>query len=245
MTTEIDFEKYKPIIITFDGTSASGKGTIVKGLREKLGEKYRVLDAGLMYRVITYYFQKINQINPDSLREYSDLKKFLKKEVNVEMNELGEIVLNGTIIEDSKLRGPEIDPFIARYAEIDEVKLNSIAKQKQIIQSYDGGWILDGRCMGSAVAPDAQAKFYMDAPLLVRATRRHIDYIRSGKTGYSTEEIAIDLQKRDRKDMNTNIAPLVKPNDAIEIDSYKRNPEQAIEIAIDYVTKKIIEEGKK
>jgi len=244
MTNKINFDNYRPIIITFDGTSASGKGTIVRGLKNKLGENYRVLDAGSMYRALTYYFQKENLISPQKLSENENLESFLKEEINIEIDSLGQVVLNDRIIEDKELRGPQIDPFIAKYSEIDEIKKSLVNKQTQMIKNNDCGWILDGRCMGSAVAPFAQAKFFMDAPPLVRATRRHMDYIKSGKTDYSTEEISIDLERRDEKDRNTNIAPLKNPEDAIQIDSYKRNPVQGLEIALDYITKKIIEEGK-
>jgi len=244
MTTKINFDEYKPIIITFDGTSASGKGTIVRGLKKELGDNYRILDAGLMYRALTYHFQKINKLNPQNLKEHPDLENFLEENINLKVNDSGFVILNEQLLSDKELRGYEIDPFIAKYSEIDEVKTLLIDKQREILQNTDCGWICDGRCMGTAVAPFAEAKFYMDAPLLVRATRRHIDYIKSGKTDYSTEEIKIDLEKRDERDRNTRIAPLLKPEDAIEIDSYKRNPVQGVEIALDYVIKKIIEEGK-
>lgn len=98
--------------------------------------------------------------------------------------------------------------------------------------------------MGTAVAPEAQVKFYMDAPLLVRATRRHFDYVKAGKLGYSTEDISIDLEQRDKMDKAAHIAPLKKPHDAIEIDSFKYSPEGVVEKAITRVKQKILEAGR-
>ncbi len=240
---KFDSSLYRPIIITLDGTSASGKGTLVKGLSNKLGN-YQTMDAGAMYRAITFHYLK-NDIDAIKLVESSGdgLEERLSDDINLELTESG-LILNGTKLLDENLRGPAIDPYVSKFGKLDEVKNFAVNLQKGVVESSNCGLILDGRCMGTAVAPQAQAKFFVDAPSLVRATRRHIDYVKAGKTGYSTEQIHIDLERRDEDDYNTKIAPLLKPDDSIYIDSFKFGPEDAIDKVFKYVKTKIIEEGK-
>jgi len=243
---KFDSSEFRPIVITFDGTSASGKGTLVKGLLKLLDSSYQTLDAGAMYRAITYHYLSKNIDAVKLVHDSSDnLTQRLNNEINIKITHEGVLILNKQKMGDSHLRGPTIDPFVAKFSEIDEVKLYVVGLQKKVVSDSSKGWILDGRCMGTAVAPQAQAKFFVDAPPLVRATRRHIDYVGLGKTGYSTERIFIDLEKRDDLDYNTKIAPLKKPQDSILIDSFSYSPEDGIAKAFKYVKSKIEEEGRR
>ncbi len=241
---EFESSLYYPIIITLDGTAASGKGTIVKGLRKRLDNRYKTLDAGAMYRAVTFFYKE-QEISPNKLaKTQGSLLDRLQEEVKLDLNEKGILYLNGNKLLDEQLRGPSIDPHVGKFSELDDVKRYIVNLQKRIVEESECGWILDGRCMGSAVAPQAQVKFYVDAPVWVRAARRQRDYYDSGKTSYSTREVKIDLQKRDDMDMATNIAPLVKPDDAIDIDSADFSPDAVTQYAFEYVKNRIIEEGK-
>lgn len=235
---------YKPIIITIDGTAASGKGTIVRGLKLNLDVRYKTLDAGLMYRALTYFYLEQGIDNVEKLKSTKNLEQKLNAELDMRFNSEGKIILNNKEIESLFLRGPDIDPYVANFGAIDEIKQFIVNKQKKIIQESSCGWILDGRCMGTAVAPQAEVKFYTDAPLLVRATRRHGDYVKAGNLGFSTEEIAIEIEKRDELDMNTNIAPLRKPHDAMEINTYHYSPEAVVQKALVRVKHMILQAGR-
>jgi cytidylate kinase len=240
---EFNSSLYRPIIITLDGTSASGKGTLVKGLSKNLAN-YQTMDAGAMYRAITRFYidDGIDSVNLVK-NSGNDLSERLLNDINLELNDDG-LILNGSRLTDKLLRGPEIDPFVGKYAGIDEVKRFAVDLQKRLVEDSGCGIILDGRCMGSAVAPQAQAKFFVDAPSLVRATRRHIDYVKDGKLGYSTEQIFIDLENRDKLDYDAKTFPLVKPENSIQIDTFSLSPEEGVEKVLKYVKQKIVEEGK-
>ncbi|MGK0209092.1 MAG: cytidylate kinase [Patescibacteria group bacterium] len=240
-----DSNLYNPIIITFDGTSASGKGTLVKGLQKKLNNsRYKTLDAGLMYRALTHHYQQHTNAEKLQQEHEGDLFDFLNDTISIQYNGKN-IRVNDEIIDEKDLRGPDIDPFVGKYASLDAVKTYIVDQQKKAVQEHpENGWILDGRCMGSAVAPQAQAKFYTDAPLQVRATRRHNDYIRSGKRDFSTKQIELDLERRDELDKNTIIAPLIRPNDAIDINTYENSPETGLHHVLEHVYHKIAEAGK-
>jgi len=243
MEKKFDSYLYKPIIITVDGTAASGKGTVVNGLKNHLDKRYKTMDAGLMYRGLTYYYINKN-IDANKLKLKKDLENILSNNILINLSNSGGIILNGEEIDEIYLRGPEIDPFVGKFAAINEVKEYIVSTQKKIVEENENvGWILDGRCMGSAVVPQAQVKFYMDAPLLVRATRRHLQYEKLGKTGYSTEEIKIDLEKRDEQDKCTLIAPLIKPEDSYDLNSYKYSSKGVINKTLTIVERAIIENG--
>lgn len=243
METDFDSKLYLPIIITIDGTAASGKGTLTRGLKANLDSRYRVIDAGLMYRALTYFYIK-QDINSTKLREIPNLERKLMDEFNVNINENDLIVLNGEVLHEDSLKGPSIDPHVANFSDIDEVKKYLVNRQKEIIRQDNYGWILDGRCMGTAVAPHAQVKFYVDADIVARASRRQMDYAKKGRTGYSGREILLDLERRDKKDRDARIAPFKRPEDAIEINSFDYSPEQAVHLAMTRIKHILDEVGK-
>ena len=240
---EFDSKQYDPIIITIDGTAASGKGTLVKGMKQKLDDRYLTMDAGAMYRALTFYYLE-KKISPDKLRSEGGLIEKLKKEVNINFSKKGELLLNDKKLTNNKIRGPHLDPYVACYAEIDEVKKYIVEIQKQIIENSDNGWILDGRCMGTAVVPNAHIKFFVDADPMVRASRRHRDYEDAGNYHKSIQKVYNEILERDKKDRETNIAPLLKPENAIEIDSMKYSKDEALIITWGRIIRTIIDNYK-
>lgn len=140
MDTGFDSRLYKPITITIDGTAASGKGTIVRGLQKNLDSRYKTLDAGLMYRALTFYYinQGIDDI--DKLKLSGNLEKKLSEDIDLGFTESGAIILNNTQTDSSLLRGPTIDPYVARFSSLDEVKSFIVSRQKKLLLKV----IMDG-----------------------------------------------------------------------------------------------------
>ncbi len=244
---EFNSSLYRPIIITFDGTGASGKGTLVKGLKSLLDNRYsRTLDAGAMYRAITQHYMN-GGIDAIKLVETcgNSLDDKLLNEINFGVDENGQLFLNDELMTKKHLRGSHVDDFVSSFGELDSVKNYIVNFQKELVSKDSKvGWILDGRCMGSAVAPQAQAKFYVDSHIMTRSAWRLRDYIESGDLSRSVDEVRLELEKRDTDDMNTRIAPLVKPRDSIEHISTAYSPNAGVERVFDYVKKKIIQAGK-
>lgn len=249
METTFDSKLYKTIIITVDGTAASGKGTIVDGLQEKLDERYKTLDAGLMYRALTWYFLKEKELQPYQLELERDLEGLLRRSLKIRFNEEGRIILNERVFskedELKELRTPELGQIVSKYSSLDDVKKYLVSEQTNIISNRDYGWILDGRCMGTAVASNAQVKIFVDAPLEIRAERRHRDFEKQGRNDKSVEVVYNDLKHRDNDDWNQNIAPLKIPSGIIlYIDSKENSKERALDMSFDFVKKAIIQVGK-
>lgn len=247
METTFDSKLYKPIIITIDGTAASGKGTIVEGLQEKLDERYKTLDAGLMYRALTWHFIKQNPMQPYQLEIERDLENFLRRSVKIRFNEEGRIILNDRVFskeeEKKELRTPELGQIVSKYSSLDDVKKYLVSEQTNIISNRDYGWILDGRCMGTAIAPFAEAKMFLDAPLEVRAERRHKQFENEGRTDTSQDKVYTQLRQRDIDDWNQKLAPLKIPSGVIlYINSKDNSKDAALKMSYDFVKKAILKQ---
>ena len=225
--TELDLTQYRPMVITVDGTAASGKGTIVRGLLKRL-DHYRTLDAGSMYRLFTHMcrFAKEGDISPERLKEDRSLLTRLMEHNSMDFTLDGRLLLNGAPIDSEYLRGPEIDDYVADYAAIPDVKTYIVEQQRDIVQRSDTGWVLDGRCMGTAVAPDAEVKFFVDAPVGIRATRRHEDYEKKGIFDKSVKDVRLKLEERDEEDYSADPYPLARPTGSHYINSEELSKEE-------------------
>lgn len=223
---KFDSLKYKPIVITFDGTSASGKGTLVKGLINNLDERYKTMDAGAMYRALTFYciMEKIGR--DDILNNSNEILRNLSLESLIQ----GGVRLNGELVDDLDLRTSQIGSNVSQYADISEVKEFIVGVQREFVEKNrnEYGLILDGRCMGTAVAPKAEIKFYTDSPIWARAAWRQRDFTNSGDDNHSVESVKIALEKRDREDMETKTFPLLRPSDAYDMDTSKFAPKEGV-----------------
>lgn len=239
-------KKYSPIIITVDGTAASGKGTLVDGAKDYLDDRYKTLDAGAMYRALTFHFLS-KKIKPENLpKSKKSLLELLQNEVIIGYdNEKEKVILNYMILEGRTIRTPEIGEWVSKYSQIDTIKEYIIGIQKKIIKESDCGWILDGRCMGTSVAPQAQAKFYVDTKVETRAGRRHRQFEEDGITNISEEMVLEQLLIRDEDDKNAKIAPLIRPQDAVYIDSRIYSKDEVLIVAIGHITKQIIDNHKR
>jgi cytidylate kinase len=213
---DIDINKYNPIIITIDGTASSGKGTLVSGLKERLNG-YKLLDAGSMYRVLTQ-MSIYNNISPEMLSQEKAILEEFKEKNNFDFSLEGKLLINGAAIDMDELKSPEIGSLVSKFSGIEKVKRYIVGEQKDIIKrGREFGWILDGRCMGSAVALNAQIKFFTDAPIDVRSTWRHRQYEKKGRKDLSVKDVKVELRMRDKDDVGTKTFPLVNPEGAIQM----------------------------
>ncbi|MDP8214500.1 MAG: (d)CMP kinase [Candidatus Euphemobacter frigidus] len=201
----------KQIIITMDGTCGSGKSTIAKRLAERLGVIY--LDTGAMYRAVTW----------KALRALADLNN---RESLIELARNTEIRLTrgeeGTrVFVDGRevtrvIRTPEVTNAVKFLADIPEVREVLVAQQRMIARL--GSVVAEGRDTGSVVFPDADFKFYIDAPLEVRTARRYAEFIEKGME-ITRQAVREDLEKRDHADKNRPVGALRLAEGGIVIDT--------------------------
>ena len=204
------------MIIAVDGPTASGKGTIARALAAHFGLPH--LDTGLLYRAVGRQVQKSGG-NPDDLGDA-----------------LAATAFPASVMEDPELRSEEIGGYASRVSIHPAVRQMLFERQRQFAEQ-SGGAVLDGRDIGTVIAPDATVKLFVTASVDARATRRHAE-MRERGAEVTLEEIADDLRIRDQRDTTRKEAPLVAANDAVMLDTSALEREEAIARAI-----KIVEEA--
>ena len=188
------------MIVAIDGPAGAGKSTVARALAERLG--FRYLDTGAMYRALTWLAMRRNLdlTNADAITQ-------LAQEEFVRFDDADRVWIDGADVTAS-IRKTEIDrmvPVVARYPGVREVMRD---RQREL--GREGDVVIEGRDIGTVVAPDAAVKVYLVADQDVRAQRRAAE-----RPGIGADALATDIKKRDRKD-----AERMQPaEDAVEIDT--------------------------
>ena len=215
--------------IAIDGTAASGKGTLAKGLAKKLGYDY--LDTGLLYRRLALDIYKKGLTKFNLINEKGIIS-------NANINMLADITLNLTLplSDHPDLRKQEISHLSAVIASIPEIREILFKKQRIFANKppSKAGVILDGRDIGSVILPEAKIKFFIDAKPEIRAKRRYAE-LKSLSAEIQEETILDDLIKRDKADRTRHVAPLKRVPDAFFIDSSALNADEVLQIALNYI----------
>ena len=200
-------------IITVDGPSGSGKGTICRLLAEKLG--WKLLDSGALYRLTALAAAHHGVAMSDK-----EALVVLAAHLDIRFNIIGDkeevqIILEGEEVTQA-IRTEAVGNDASKVAAIPDVRTALLERQRAFAERP--GLVADGRDMGTVVFPDAPLKIYLDASVEERANRRYNQLINKGLSA-SLENILADLQERDARDMNRSVAPLKAADDAIILDS--------------------------
>lgn len=206
----------KKITIAIDGFSSTGKSTIAKQLAKQL--KYIYVDSGAMYRAVTLYAMQHNYISENIFYKnqlISDLNKIdLTFKFNSEVD-YAEMYLNNVNVEN-EIRSLEVSNLVSKVAEISEVRKNLV--QQQQLLGAKKGVVMDGRDIGTVVFPNAELKLFITASATIRAQRRFDELINKGDK-VTFDAILKNVESRDYIDSTRKDSPLIKANDAIEIDN--------------------------
>tara|TARA_R110001632_G_scaffold154429_1_gene272597 strand:+ start:1142 stop:1837 length:696 start_codon:yes stop_codon:yes gene_type:complete len=206
----------KKITIAIDGYSSTGKSTIAKQLANKLG--YIYVDSGAMYRAITLFAMNNKFITSSQFDVTSLIKKLDQAHLKFKYNpSLGfaEMYLNDKNIEN-EIRTLEVSNFVSQVSTTPEVRKKLVAIQKEM--GKNKGVVMDGRDIGTVVFTDAELKLFMTSSAKTRAQRRFDELIEKGQV-VSYEDVYTNVVERDRVDTTREDSPLVKADDAIEIDN--------------------------
>lgn len=217
------------INIAIDGPSAAGKSTIADVLAAKLG--YVHLDTGAMYRSVAYLADK-EKINTD---DEDNIIKMIES-MKLDMKADGRVILFDEDVSD-KIRTNEMSMKASEVSQLEGCRKALVAMQQKICES--GGYILDGRDIGTVVLKDAPVKIYMVASAAARARRRVEQNKEKGIEGIDYDTILQDIQLRDYQDMHREFSPLQKANDAIEIDTSDLTIEETVDKVLKIVKDKI------
>lgn len=204
------------ITIAIDGYSSTGKSTVAKQIAKYLGYVY--VDSGAMYRAVTYYAMQKGFINHDDFNKEALIYHLPKIKIDFKFNEdlgFAEVYLNEKNIE-KQVRTLEVSGFVSKIATISEVRKKLVAVQQ--LMGHNKGVVMDGRDIGTVVFPDAELKLFMTASAETRAVRRYEELKERGDN-VTYKDVLTNVQERDYIDSNRKDSPLLKAEDAIEIDN--------------------------
>ncbi|MGY5847556.1 (d)CMP kinase [Salegentibacter sp. HM20] len=213
----------KKITIAIDGHSSTGKSTVAKQLAKELG--YIYVDSGAMYRAVTLFAMRklfVSDSNFDKEALLRHLPFINIKFVFDEEQGFGEVYLNDENVE-KEIRLLEVSQQVSKVAAIPEVRKKLVKLQQEM--GRDRGVVMDGRDIGTVVFPDADLKLFMTASTEKRAQRRY-DELRGRGDEVSFEEVLKNVKERDYLDTTREDSPLLKADDAIEIDNSLMNLEE-------------------
>lgn len=220
----------KQINIAIDGHSSCGKSTLAKQLSQYFS--YIYVDTGAMYRAVCLYALK-HDIMKDGIIDESSLIQALDN-IYVSFNyndekSVSETYLNGENVEN-EIRSLWISENVSKISKIKEVRQKMVAIQQAIGENK--GVVMDGRDIGSVVFPNAELKLFITASVDERARRRSLEL-----KDASLEDIKNNLQSRDHDDSTREENPLLKMEDAIEIDNTNMSIEEQFNLALRYCQK--------
>ena len=205
------------MIIAVDGPTASGKGTIAKALAAHFG--LPVLDTGLLYRAVGYQTQ-LNHGDPDNAADA-----------------LAACDFPASLLDDPALRFESTGSLASRASVHPQVRAALLQRQVDFA-NQPGGAVLDGRDIGTVIAPHADATWFVTATAAERARRRHAEMLGRG-VEVSFDAVLADVHARDARDTGRADAPLVRAPDAMLLDNSALDRDAAIAAAIAFVESRI------
>ena len=209
-------------IITIDGPSGSGKGTISRILAEQLGFHY--LDSGALYRLLGLVAVR-HGIEISINADLTQLAKNMDVSFQAKADGHNIVLLEGEDVTD-ELRTEETGALTSRVAENPRVRSALLERQHQFARLP--GLVADGRDMGTKVFPEAQLKIFLTASIEERASRRYKQLLEKGEN-VKLRALEEQVRSRDERDMNRETSPLAAAADAVEVDSSDLTIQEAVD----------------
>lgn len=206
--------------IAIDGPAGAGKSTVAKRVAKELGFVY--VDTGAMYRALAVYFLK-QGLKPEETEKIAAACK--KAEVTIGYEDgIQQVYLNGENV-TGLLRTEAVGNMASVSSAIKEVRAQLLELQRELARTKDV--VMDGRDIGTNILPNADVKVYLTASVETRAMRRYLELQEKG-VSCDLQEIAHDIEERDTRDMNREIAPLKQAEDAVYLDSSDMSIEEVV-----------------
>ncbi len=192
-------------IITIDGPSASGKGSLTRSIAAEFN--FNILDSGLLYRAYAYFYKK--EVNLNNIGKKISGLSFSFNSDDVQIFDNAEEIT-------SLLRSENTAKVASALSSKKETRTNLLDIQRSF---YNGkGLVADGRDMGTVVFPNARLKIFLTASSEVRAKRRHIELQNRGQE-VNMRDLIVDIEERDLRDRTRTLSPLIPAEDSVVIDS--------------------------
>lgn len=214
-------------IVAIDGPAGTGKGTVTKILAKRNGLIY--IDTGAMYRCVA-----LECVNRGILPEEIQKIREVLENIDIKLMPNNVVFLNGKDVSE-EIRTPKVDKVVAKFAELKEVrdKLTPI----QQAMGLNSDVIMEGRDIGTVVFPNADVKIFLDCALEERANRRYKQNLEKG-IEQTYQEVLKDIIERHRLETERAIAPLVKTEDAILVDSTDMSIDEVVDTIEEIIRRK-------
>lgn len=207
-------------VIAIDGPSGSGKSTVARALAARLGLRY--LDTGAMYRAVTAAVLDAGA-DPADAERVAVIAATVELEISTDP-EPARVRVSGRDV-SGEIRGPAVTTAVSAVSAVPAVRAALVARQRQIIGP--GGIVVEGRDIGTAVAPDAALKVFLTADPAERAARRALE------TNVPVAATEADLARRDTLDASRAASPMAQAPDALVLDSTGLGPEAVVDEILD------------
>ncbi|CAB4876117.1 unannotated protein [freshwater metagenome] len=206
------------IVVAIDGPSGAGKSSTAKLIAHRAGWNY--LDTGALYRGVTWLSLEKNE---EDAHKLIDLLKHFPLKFNCDPQ--NPILHVGQTDVNLAIRSQEVTDRVSYIAAIPEIRKELLSIQRQYIKNAQRGIVVEGRDIGSVVAPEATLKLFLTADLQSRASRREAEI----DSDVSTQEVKASLEGRDQIDTTRKVSPLQRPTDAVLIDSTLLNLDETVD----------------
>ncbi len=210
------------IVVAMDGPSGSGKSSTSKSIARKAGWLY--LDTGALYRAATWLAIREAIVEPNQL-----VAALEKNPIVFKTDPDNAITLCGGIDVSQEIRSAEITSAVSRISAWPELRAHLLTLQRKIIDSAKNGIVVEGRDIGTVVAPNAQLKIWLQADINARAIRRDLENQERNIAALGKSQMAESLTQRDALDSNRATSPLKKADDAIIVDSTDLTLDETVE----------------
>lgn len=219
-----------PKVIAIDGYSSTGKSSVAKQIARELD--YIHIDTGAMYRAVTLFALEHGFVDENGISNTQELISALNEiSLDFQYNETtykNEIILNDVNVEE-QIRTMHVSNSVSHIAKIPEVRKHLVKIQRGLAVSK--GIVMDGRDIGTVVFPDAPVKIFLTASAKIRAKRRY-DELKSKGLEITLEEVEENINTRDLIDTQRATSPLIKADDAIEVNNDNLNQQQTFEAVL-------------
>ncbi len=229
-----------PIVLAMDGPSGSGKSSVSREVASTLG--FRYLDTGAMYRALTWWM----------LREGVDVEDAAvvaalagKAELSIGTDPLSaQVTVNGTDV-SLPIRGREVTGAVSAVSAVPAVRTRLVGMQQQIIAATlaaGSGIVVEGRDIGTVVAPDAPVKMFLTATADARANRRTQEILHTGENA-TVHEMHVDMARRDNLDSSRAASPLAQAADSVLLDTTQLDKNGVVAAVLEQVRRTVLVSG--
>ena len=208
------------VVVAIDGPSGSGKSTVARRVAQRLG--FRYLDTGAMYRALTWQALE-RRVDLEDAAALGELAERARIEPGTNPRR-PTILIDGTDV-SAPIRGRAVTNAVSAVSAVPAVREVLVRRQRELMA--DGGIVVEGRDIGTIVAPDAPLKIFLTASSEARASRRHRQLAAVGDAAH-VHDTRAEIDRRDERDSSRAASPLAQAGDAVIVDSTSRTVDEVV-----------------